>query len=262
VASRLPESFRKDPGGAQASRRKRFFMNRQDPMACEIRCEAKSPAPLEEKHRMIAEAVVSLFTEKGFHGTSMREIATAVGMSMGNLYHYISSKDDVLYLVYRALYRKWEESSGALGTEEIKDPVERLRALMANMLRVTYQNMELTQMTLRESKFLQKPALKKVLSMESEYIDRFVKTIEEGIRKGIFKPVNAKIMGNFIAYNMFFFPLRSWYFQKTVSFEEVERQIMDFTLDALLRHSEGSKRKRPKKRTQATKKRAKPKRAG
>jgi AcrR family transcriptional regulator len=237
-------------------------MNRQDSMACGIRCEAKSGAPLEEKHRMIAEAVASLFTENGFHGTSMREIATAVGMSMGNLYHYISSKDDVLYLVYRALYRKWEESSGALGAEEIKDPVERLRALMTNMLRVTYQNMELTQMTWRESKFLQKPALKRVLSTESEYIERFVKTIQEGIGKGIFKPFNAKIMGNFIAYNMFFFPLRSWYFQKTVSFEEVEKQIMDFTLDALLVHPEGSKRKRPKKRTKAAKKRTNPKRAG
>ncbi len=237
-------------------------MNRRDPAGNETQEEGKSGAPHEEKQRMIAEAVASLFEEKGFHGTSMREIAKAVGMSMGNLYHYISSKDDVLYLVYRALYRKWEESSGLPGTEEIQDPAERLRALMTNMLRVTYQNMELTQMTLRESKFLQKPALKKVLSTESEYIERFVKTIEEGTRKGIFKPFNAKIMGNFIAYNMFFYPLRSWYFRKTVSFEEVEKQIIDFTMNALLVHPEGNKKGRPKRGKRAAGKRPKGERRG
>jgi len=42
-------------------------------------------------------------------------------------------------------------------------------------------------------------------------------------------------MGNFIAYNMFFFPLRSWYFRHSVSFKEVENQVVDFTLSALLK---------------------------
>jgi AcrR family transcriptional regulator len=200
--------------------------------------------------------VASLFTVKGFHGTSMREIAKAAGMSIGNLYHYISSKDDVLYLVYRALYRKWEERSGVPGAETIADPVERLRALMTTMLRITYHDKDLTQMTLRESKFLKKSALKKVLSTESEYIEHFVKTIEEGIRKGIFKPVNPKIIGNFIAYNMFFFALRSWYFRQAVSFEEVEKAIIDFTLDALLVPPRGRKGRKPKQGTRPAGKRA------
>jgi hypothetical protein len=61
-------------------------------------------------------------------------------------------------------------------------------------------------------------------------------------------------MGNFIAYSMFFFPLRSWYFRKTVSFQEVEKEIIDFTLDALLVHPERSKRRSPKRETKAAKK--------
>jgi AcrR family transcriptional regulator len=207
---------------------------RQD-MENEIRCEAKTGDQLREKHRLIAEAAAPLFIRKGFHATSMREIAKAVGMSSGNIYHYITSKDDVLFLVYRELYRKWEKRFDALKPEKIKDPGERLKALMVTMLRITYANMELTQMTLRESKFLQKSALKKVLSIETEYIDRFVETLKEGIEEGIFKAFDPKVMGNFIAYNMFFFPLRSWYFRRSVSFEEVENQVVDFTLAALLK---------------------------
>ena len=81
-----------------------------------------------------------------------------------------------------------------------------------------------------------------------------MKTIEEGIRKGIFKALNPKIMGNFIAYNMFFFPLRGWYFRNAVSFEEVEKEIIDFTLEALLVHPEPCETGRPKggKRAEGT----------
>jgi len=109
------------------------------------------------------------------------------------------------------------------------------REVLLNMLRITYANKELTQMTLRESKFLQKSAVKKVLSIETEYIDLFVRTLKEGIEQGIFRAFDSKVMGNFIAYNMFFFPLRSWYFRHSVSFKEVENQVVDFTLSAFLK---------------------------
>ncbi len=47
---------------------------------------------IREKHSHIAEAVAKLFMEKGYHQTSMREIAKATGMGIGNLYEYISKK--------------------------------------------------------------------------------------------------------------------------------------------------------------------------
>ena len=42
---------------------------------------------------------VTLFKEKGFHRTTTREIAKAAGFSIGTLYEYIRTKEDVLYLV-------------------------------------------------------------------------------------------------------------------------------------------------------------------
>jgi len=48
------------------------------------------------KQRLIVERASSVLFKKGFHGTSIRDIAAACEMSMGQLYHYISSKDDIL----------------------------------------------------------------------------------------------------------------------------------------------------------------------
>jgi AcrR family transcriptional regulator len=49
----------------------------------------------------IVEGALRVFVEKGFHASTIRDIALACGMSMGQLYHYVSSKDDILFLVHR-----------------------------------------------------------------------------------------------------------------------------------------------------------------
>ena len=137
-------------------------------METEIKCDAKNEALLEKRHRLIAEAAAPLFIKKGFHQTTMREIARAVGMSMGNLYHYINSKDDVLFLVYRQLYAIWETHLEKYDIKNVEDPVEKLRLLMLSMLRAAYEFKDLTQMTFRESKFLEKSALNRFYPLRAD----------------------------------------------------------------------------------------------
>ncbi|RPI20174.1 MAG: TetR/AcrR family transcriptional regulator, partial [Actinobacteria bacterium] len=64
-----------------------------------------------QREDQIASGALLLFKEKGFHSTSVREIAAAAGLSMGGLYEYISSKEDVLWLVYRHLISGLEEAA-------------------------------------------------------------------------------------------------------------------------------------------------------
>ncbi len=205
-------------------------------MKPKVACNAKSGEHLEKKHRQIAQAVAPLFIKKGFHQTSMRDISKAVNMSMGNLYHYIKSKDDVLFLVYQELYSIWVEGLEKLHIEKIKGPEEKLKALIKNMLQSTYKYKDLTQMTFRESKFLEKSALKKILSIESKFIRVIVEVVRYGVEQGVFREVNPVIIGNFIAHNTFFYPLRSWYFKNQVSYEDVEKHVVDFSLKAILKN--------------------------
>ena len=61
----------------------------------------------EMKQRQIVERASAILFEKGFHGTSIRDIAAACDMSMGQLYHYISSKDDILFLMHLYSQEQW-----------------------------------------------------------------------------------------------------------------------------------------------------------
>src|SRR5919204_4976264 len=72
-------------------------------------------APRERSEQVYAEAL-RLFSEKGYHATSMQDIASAVGVYKGSLYHYIGSKEDLLVRVF-------ERGMGALLAE-----VERIAA--------------------------------------------------------------------------------------------------------------------------------------
>ncbi|MCP4682244.1 MAG: TetR/AcrR family transcriptional regulator, partial [Desulfobacterales bacterium] len=51
-----------------------------------------------------------LFVENGYHKTTTRQIARATGFSIGSLYEYVSSKEDVLYLVCDAIHAEVEAS--------------------------------------------------------------------------------------------------------------------------------------------------------
>jgi AcrR family transcriptional regulator len=66
----------------------------------ELRISSSKNLPLiEKKHHQIVEGACRVFFEKGYHPTTIRMIARRAACPWGNSYHYIHSKDDVLYLV-------------------------------------------------------------------------------------------------------------------------------------------------------------------
>jgi len=66
----------------------------------------KNPDLVERRRRQIVDAAVELFIEKGFHKTTTRQIAGAAGFSIGSLYEYVKSKEDILYLVCDAIHEE------------------------------------------------------------------------------------------------------------------------------------------------------------
>jgi AcrR family transcriptional regulator len=81
-----------------------------------------APPRLEE----VYEVATKLFFTKGYEATSVQNIADELGLLKGSIYYYITSKEDLLYvIVERAHAALFEKLASA---EAIVDPVERLRA--------------------------------------------------------------------------------------------------------------------------------------
>jgi len=74
-----------------------------------IPTQVKDPDLVERRRRQIADAAVRLFTKKGFHKTTTRQIARAADISIGSLYEYFNCKEDILYLVCDFIHSEMEQ---------------------------------------------------------------------------------------------------------------------------------------------------------
>jgi TetR/AcrR family fatty acid metabolism transcriptional regulator len=89
-------------------------------------------AGAEEKRRLILDAAVRVFAHKGFHTSRVGDIAEEAGVAHGLLYHYFSSKDEVLDTIFRqtwsALLEEIDtiESSDASAREQLQRVAARL----------------------------------------------------------------------------------------------------------------------------------------
>ena len=70
----------------------------------QIPTQIKDKALVARRRRQIVDAAVELFLQNGFHKTTTRQIACAAGISIGLLYEYISTKEDILYMVCDAIH--------------------------------------------------------------------------------------------------------------------------------------------------------------
>ena len=67
----------------------------------EIRTFSEDEALVRERRRDIANGAIKVFLKNGYDEATMADIARACGMSKGLLYHYVSSREDILYLIAR-----------------------------------------------------------------------------------------------------------------------------------------------------------------
>src|SRR5699024_12444519 len=80
---------------------------------------------IKKRREQMIRASIELFKQKGFHQTTTREIAKQSGFSIGTLYEYIRTKEDILFIVYDSVYELVHSRLAvALNVEEA--PVDKL----------------------------------------------------------------------------------------------------------------------------------------
>ncbi|MEY9864851.1 AcrR family transcriptional regulator [Peribacillus sp. B2I2] len=65
---------------------------------------------MNEKHKMIIDKSVELFAEKGYHATSVQEIAEKCGIAKGSFYNYFKSKEELLVSIFKYYYEALTDS--------------------------------------------------------------------------------------------------------------------------------------------------------
>jgi AcrR family transcriptional regulator len=191
----------------------------------------KDPKLIEKRREQIIEAAVDLFIHKGFHKTTTREIARASGFSIGTLYEYIESKEDVLYLVCDAIHNEVEtrlrEAITFNGTG-----LKILKMALKSFFRVMDQMSDRVLLIYQETKSLPKEALRYVLRREEEISAIFEEILRKGIADGSIRldEKHVKLMADNIMVLGEMWVFRRWTLKKHYTLEEYTEKQIDLLL--------------------------------
>lgn len=163
-------------------------MARKRPDEAGVVSQVKNPELVHTRRRQIVDASVHLFIEKGFHKTPTRRIAEAVGFSIGSLYEYVSSKDDVLYLVCDAIHDEIETGIHRDIARE-KRGIDGLEAAIGVYIRVCDTMADHLQLIYQETASLSKKWRRRVLESEVRITNIFVERIEQAVDEGTLAPM-------------------------------------------------------------------------
>jgi len=164
----------------------------------------------ETKQRQIVERASAVLFEKGFHGTSIRDIANACDMSMGQLYHYISSKDDILFLMHLFSQEQWYRRLADAGFEQITDPVARLEHGVRTSIKHISENRALYQFIFTESKYMDREHLKKVLDLDDRNVVGFYCHLISELPGRACDDTEQHLAASIVSYLCTFLAMRGW----------------------------------------------------
>jgi AcrR family transcriptional regulator len=123
-----------------------------------------------------------LFAQKGYHGTSIGEIAEALGVQKGSLYAHIESKQDLLY----ATMREGADAFHA-GLDAVPDNLpatEKIREALRSHLRVVADQLDVATVFVQEWRYLEGERREEILGERRRYEERIKALFREGRELG------------------------------------------------------------------------------
>jgi AcrR family transcriptional regulator len=166
--------------------------------------------------------------KKGYAQSSMREISKVTGIDISNLYYFIKSKEEILFLAFDMLHGPAADLFEKHGIFDIEDPELQLRTAIRELARINYENRDEILFFYRESKALPKKSLKVILERESRLVGHFEAILKKLAENRTLNVDDRSFAANMIVYQSSFYPLRNWNLGK-YSKEEV-MDLMEKTI--------------------------------
>jgi len=126
-----------------------------------------------------------LFAERGYHGTSIGDLANAMGVQKGSLYAHIESKQDLLYEAMQEGSRAFHDALDRVPEDARGE--ERIRLALRAHLRVVAEQLDVATVFVREWRYLEGPRAAEFREERRRYEERFRAIFREGRELGDFR---------------------------------------------------------------------------
>ena len=196
--------------------------------------DAARRALAEQRSSQLLDAAARLMEREGSEAVSMQALAREAEVSVGLIYRYFGSKDDLLLAVIVDVLETFATAIPAAVAAAGDDPVERLVAAFRAYCEVIDARRHAAVLTYRESKSLSAAGRQTIKKLEVQTSEPLRQVIRDGVEAGILTTGDPDL----VAYNLLLlahaWALKHWYFEQTLSFDEYVRKQTALTLAALV----------------------------
>jgi len=190
---------------------------------------------LSRKEQVIRKAA-ELFREKGYAAASMRDLAQMLGIEAASLYSHIKSKEEILRTLCFDMAAEFRASLVEVEQQNVTAS-EKLRRGIIGHIQVMARDLTASAVFMNEHRHLSQPYLRDFLLLRINYINRFKKIIEDGMKSGEFKDtIDKKLAVMTLFSSLNWMPM--WYDPVgTIEPVELGRQLADMLVNGLKQNS-------------------------
>jgi AcrR family transcriptional regulator len=186
------------------------------------------------KKEFILKKAAQMFRDKGFAATSMRDLAETVGIEAASLYNHIRSKNEILETICFDVANRFN-----LHMDEIEannqPAIIKIDTLLRFHIRQMIDNIEEVIVSDREWKHLDEPYLSNFHNQRRTYRKRFAAIIEEGIKNGEIKKIDAPTVVLIMLHAVN--GIESWHRSNArISADELEDNMVMIMIEGLRKH--------------------------
>jgi AcrR family transcriptional regulator len=184
------------------------------------------------RRRAIEEVASSLFRERGYAATSVRDIARALAIQGASLYAHMASKEDVLWAIVDRAARRFEAAAEDALASTDGGPMDRVAAVVRAHVRVITDDVGAASVFVHEWRALGPERRAVVLARRDAYEARFRDVIADGMATGDFHATDPALAARFILNGLN--GLSTWYDPDgRLSADRIADQFADFALRTL-----------------------------
>lgn len=133
------------------------------------------------RYDKILDTATELFKQNGFAGTSMRDLAEAVGLEAGSLYSHVESKEELLHLICFGIAGKFTEQIDEVLQTANCSNTEKLEMAIEGHMRIITEDLNATAVLWNEWKFLKEPGRTELSELQVNYEHKFKSILDAGV---------------------------------------------------------------------------------
>jgi len=192
---------------------------------------AKTPRKKASKKGLILQKAATMFRQRGFSATSMRDLAEAVGIEAASLYNHIRSKQEILEAICFEMANLFNEHMDQVEAST-ENTIAKIELVLRFHIRQIIDNYEQVFVTDREWRHLEEPYLSNFQTQRRTYRKRFAALIEQGIDKKEIRRIDAPTAVLILLHAIG--GIESWHrSRKKISARELEDNMLTILIDGL-----------------------------